>query len=52
MEITLNALKVSENTKYEWYDLISEKSIKNLKNNISLKLQVPGINYICVEFKK
>ena len=52
LEITLNALNVSENTNCEWYDLISEKSIKNSKNNISLKLQVPGINYICVEFKK
>ena len=52
MEITLNALNVSENTKHEWYDLISKKSIKKSKDNISLKLQVPGTGYICVEFKK
>jgi hypothetical protein len=52
MEITLNALNISENTNCEWHDLISEKSIKNSKDNISLKLQVPGTNYICVEFRK
>ncbi|MEA1981287.1 MAG: DUF4434 domain-containing protein, partial [candidate division Zixibacteria bacterium] len=51
MEITLNALNVSENTNCEWYDLISEKSIKNSKDNISLKLQIHGTDYICVEFK-
>jgi len=52
MEITLNALNVSENTNCEWFDLISEKSIKKSKDNISLKLQIPGTDYICVEFKK
>ncbi len=52
MEITLNALNVSENTKCEWFDLISDKSIKNSKDNISLKLHVPGNDYICVEFRK
>jgi hypothetical protein len=52
LEITLNALNVYENIKHEWYDLISEKRIKNSKNNISLKLQVPGFEYICIEFRK
>jgi hypothetical protein len=52
MEITLKALKISKNTNCEWYDLISEKSIKNSKDNISLKMQVQGTDYICVEFKK
>lgn len=52
MEITLNALNVSEDTNCEWYNLISKKNIKNSKDNISLKLQVPGTDYICVEFKK
>ena len=51
LEITLNALNVSENTNCEWYDLISEKNIKNSKDNTSLKLQVPGTDYICVELK-
>ncbi|MEA1896399.1 MAG: DUF4434 domain-containing protein [Bacteroidota bacterium] len=50
LEITLNARNVSENTKNEWYDLISEKNIENSKDNISLKLQVPGTDYICIEF--
>jgi len=50
MEITLNALNVSKNSNCEWYDLISEKSIKNSKDNTSLKLQIPETDYICVEF--
>jgi hypothetical protein len=52
LEITLNALNVSENSKHEWYDLISKKSIENSKDNISLKFQIPGTDYICVEFRK
>jgi hypothetical protein len=52
MEITLKALDVPKNTKCEWYDLTLKNSIKNSKDNISLKLHVPGTDYICVEFKK
>lgn len=52
LEIILKPLNIAGNSSYRWYDLISEKSIKNSKENISLKLQIPGIDYICVEFKK
>lgn len=51
LQITLKPLNTFKNSTFEWYDLTSNKKLNVSKYKKSLKLQVPGYDFICIEFK-
>lgn len=52
LEITLKPLGVLEGPACKWYDLISQKIIDAQEEDFSLKLQLQGRNFLCLEFRQ
>lgn len=50
LQITLKAADIARGSTFEWCDLVSGQQHEPATGDPSLKLQLPGTDYICVEF--
>ncbi|MEA1878002.1 MAG: hypothetical protein U9N86_14190, partial [Bacteroidota bacterium] len=50
LEITLDPLDVPNGSAFQWLNLISQESINAQASDLSIKLQLPGLDFLCFEF--
>jgi hypothetical protein len=52
LKVTIKALNITDGSEFEWYDLISTKKLDTPANQSFLDLQIPGLGFICIEFRQ
>ncbi|MEA1875235.1 MAG: alpha-amylase family protein, partial [Bacteroidota bacterium] len=52
LEITLKPLNVPNDSAFQWFNLISQENADAEASDHSIKLQLPGLDFLCFEFRK